>query len=50
MLHAGRDGKSNIVDIIVTEKIIRDVVSVERVHGMVVMIWMMVRLQLENCG
>ena len=49
MLHAGRDGKSICVDIIVT-KISRDVVSVERGHGMVVMKWMMVRLQLENCG
>ena len=46
MLHAGGDGKSNGVFIIVSEKISKDVVRVERWQGRIIVAWMMVKKQL----
>ena len=43
MLHAGGDGRSNGVDIIVNVEIIKDVVRVKRWKGRIIAAWMMIR-------
>lgn len=43
LLHAGGDGKSNRVGIIVSEEISNTVVRVERWKGSIVMAWLMIR-------
>ena len=45
MLHAG-DGRSNGVVIIVNVEIIKEVVRVERWHGWIIAMWMMIRQQM----
>ena len=49
MLHAGRDGKSNGVGIIVSEKISKAVVRVESWQGRITVAWMMVKIALYLC-
>ena len=46
LLHAGGDGRSNGVGIIVPEKISKTVVRVERWKGRIVMAWLMIRKQM----
>ena len=43
LLHAGEDGRSNGVGIIVSEEISKTVVRVERWKGRIVMAWLMIR-------
>ena len=51
MLHAGGDGSSNGLGIIVNVEISKEVVQVERWQGRIIAIWMMIRQQLVcvNC-
>ena len=46
MMHAGGDGKSNGVGVIVSEEISREVVRVERWNGRAIAVWMIVQKQL----
>ena len=46
LLHAGGDGRSNGVGIIVTEEISKTVVKVERWKGCIVVAWLMIRKQM----
>ena len=46
LLHAGGDGRSNGVGIIVSEEISKTVVRVERWKGRIVMAWLMIRKQI----
>ena len=46
MFHAGGDGKSNGVGIIVSEKISKDVVREEIWQGRIIVAWVMVNKQL----
>ena len=46
LLHAGRDGRSNGVGIIVSDEISKTVVRVERWKGRIVMAWLIIRKQL----
>ena len=46
MLHAGRDGRSNGVGIILNVEIGKEVVRVERWQGMITAVWMMIRQQI----
>ncbi|KAI0218475.1 hypothetical protein LSAT2_029827 [Lamellibrachia satsuma] len=46
LLHAGGDGRSNGVGIIVSEEISKTVVRVERWKGRIVMTWLMIRKQM----
>ena len=43
MLHAGGDGRSNGVGIIVNVEISKEVVRVERWQGRIIAVWMMIR-------
>ena len=43
MLHAGGDGRSNGVGIIVNVEISREVVRVERWQGRIIAVWMTIR-------
>ena len=43
MLHAGGDGRSNGVCIIVNVEISKEVVRVERWQGRIIAVWMMIR-------
>ena len=45
MLHAGGDGRSNGVGIIVNVEISKEVVRVERWQGRIIAVWMMIRQQ-----
>ena len=46
MLHAGGDGRSNVVGIIVNVEISKEVVRVERWQGRIIAVWMMIRQQI----
>ena len=46
MLHAGGDGESNGVGIIVNVGISKEVVPVERWQGRIIAVWMMIRQQM----
>ena len=46
MMHAGGDGKSNGVGVIVSEEISREVVRVERWNGRAIAVWIIVQKQL----
>ena len=46
LLHAGGDGKSNGVGIVVSEAISKEVIRVERWEGRILMAWLMVRGQM----
>ena len=46
MLHAGGDGRSNGVGIIVNVEISKEVVRVERWQGRIIAVWMMIRQQI----
>ena len=46
MLHAGGDGRSNGVGIIVNADISKEVVRVERWQGRIIAVWMMIRQQM----
>ena len=46
MMHAGGDGRSNGVGVIVSEEISREVVRVERWNGRAIAVWMRVQKQL----
>ena len=46
MLHAGGDGRSNGVGIIVNVEISKEVVRVERWQGRIIAVWMMLRQQM----
>ena len=46
MLHAGGEGRSNGVGIIVNAEISKEVVRVERWQGRIIAIWMMIRQQM----
>ena len=43
MLHAGGDGRSNVVGIIVKVGISKEVVRVERWQGRIIAVWMIIR-------
>ena len=43
MLHAGGDGMSNGIGIIVNVEISKDVIRVERWQGRIIAVWMMIR-------
>ena len=49
MLHAGGDGRSNSVGIIVNVEISKEVVRVERWQGRIIAVWMMIRQQDGMC-
>ena len=49
MLHAGGDGRSNGSGIIVNVEISKEVVRVERWHGRIIAVWMMIRQKMV-CG
>ena len=46
LLHAGGDGRSSGVGIVISEEIIKEVVRVERWKGRIIMAWAMIRKQL----
>ena len=46
MMHAGGDGRSNGVGVIVSEEISREVERVERLNGRAIAVWMIVQKQL----
>ena len=46
MLHAGGDGRSNSVGIIVNVEISKEVARVERWQGRIIAVWMMIRQQM----
>ena len=48
LLHAGGDGRSNGVGIIVSEEIRKTVVKVERWKGRIVVAWLMIRKQMMS--
>ena len=46
MLHAGGDGMSNGIGILVNVEISKDVIRVERWQGRIIAVWMMIRQQM----
>ena len=46
LLHAGGDGRSSGVDIVISEEISKEVVRVGRWKGLIIMAWAMIRKQL----
>ena len=46
LLHAGGDGRSSGVGIVISEEISKEVVRVERWNGRIIMAWAMIRKQL----